>query len=213
MHPVGPPNPVMSGAQRPRCSADSDPIRLNPQSVAYRRRLRSRRMDALARFAQPWLDRAARIGADPRDDEDLRFRKALLVLVCVLVLPISLVWGAIYLAFGVTAGLIAWLYFLVSAAAIAIFSRTRDTEWFLRVELTRHPARPDDLDGVRRRLPAVRCRRPVGHPGPARRARVQRRALRACAGSSPSWRCSSSPGSWARSPAASRPCRAGSRAR
>ena len=93
-------------------------------------------MDALARFAQPWLDRAARIGADPRDDEDLRFRKALLVLVCFLVLPISLVWGAIYLAFGVTAGLIAWLYFLVSAAAIAIFSRTRDTDWFLRVELT-----------------------------------------------------------------------------
>ena len=93
-------------------------------------------MDALARFAQPWLDRAARIGADPRDDEDVRFRKALLVLVCFLVLPISLVWGGIYLAFGVTAGLIAWLYFLVSAAAIAIFSRTRDTDWFLRVELT-----------------------------------------------------------------------------
>ena len=93
-------------------------------------------MDAFARFAQPWLDRAARIGADPRDDEDLRLRKALLVLVCFLVLPISLLWGGIYLAFGVTAGLIAWLYFLVSAAAIAIFSRTRDTDWFLRVELT-----------------------------------------------------------------------------
>ena len=93
-------------------------------------------MDAFVRFAQPWLDRAAKIGADPRDDEDLRSRKALLVLVCFLVLPISLVWGGIYLAFGVTAGLIAWLYFLVSAAAIAIFSRTRDTDWFLRVELT-----------------------------------------------------------------------------
>ena len=100
-----------------------------------RRRLRSRRMDAFARFAQPWLDRAARIGADPRDDEDLRLRKALLVLVCVLILPISLVWGAIYLAFGVTAGLIAWLYLLISVAAIVIFSRTRDTEWLLRVEL------------------------------------------------------------------------------
>jgi adenylate cyclase len=92
-------------------------------------------MNAFARFAQPWLDRAAKIGADPRDDDDRRLRKALLVLVCVLILPISLVWGAIYLAFGVTAGLIAWLYLLVSAGAIAIFSRTRDTEWLVRVEL------------------------------------------------------------------------------
>jgi adenylate cyclase len=92
-------------------------------------------MDAFARFAQPWLDRAARIGADPRDDDELRLRKALLVLVSVLILPISLAWGAIYLALGATAGLIAWLYFIVSAGAIAIFSRTRDTEWLLRVEL------------------------------------------------------------------------------
>ncbi|HET9346402.1 MAG TPA: adenylate/guanylate cyclase domain-containing protein [Candidatus Limnocylindrales bacterium] len=92
-------------------------------------------MDAIARFAQPWLDRAARIGADPGDDDELRLRKALLVLVSVLILPISLAWGAIYLALGATAGLIAWLYFLVSAGAIAIFSRTRDTEWLLRVEL------------------------------------------------------------------------------
>ena len=92
-------------------------------------------MDAFARFTQPWLDRAARIGADPRDDEDLRLRKALLVLVSVLILPISLVWGAIYLAFGVTAGLIAWLYLLISVGAIVIFSRTRDAEWLLRVQL------------------------------------------------------------------------------
>ena len=92
-------------------------------------------MDALARFAQPWLDRAARIGADPRDDDALRLRKGLLVLVSVLVLPISLAWGTIYLALGATAGLLAWLYFVVSAGAIAIFSRTRDTEWLLRVEL------------------------------------------------------------------------------
>jgi adenylate cyclase len=92
-------------------------------------------MDAFARFAHPWLDRAARIGADRRDDDEVRLRKALLVLVSVLVLPISLVWGSIYLAFGVTAGFIAWLYFLVSAGAIAVFSRTRDTDWLLRVEL------------------------------------------------------------------------------
>jgi guanylate cyclase len=92
-------------------------------------------MDALARFAQPWIDRAARIGADPRDDDELRLRKALLVLICILILPISLAWGAIYIALGAMAGLIAWLYLIISVAAIAIFSRTRDTESFLRVEL------------------------------------------------------------------------------
>ena len=64
-----------------------------------------------------------------------RLRKALLVLVCVLILPISLAWGAIYLALGAAAGLIAWLYLVISIAAIVIFSRTRDTEWLLRVEL------------------------------------------------------------------------------
>ena len=92
-------------------------------------------MDAFARLAQPWLDRAARIGADPRDDDEHRLRRALLVFVCVLILPIALLWGAIYLAFGVTAGLIAWLYFLVSVGAIVVFARTRDIEWLLRIEL------------------------------------------------------------------------------
>jgi len=92
-------------------------------------------MDALGRFTQPWLDRAARIGADPRDDDETRLRKALLVLVSVLILPIALVWGAIYLAFGVQAGLIAWLYLIVSVVAIVLFSRTRNAELFLRIEL------------------------------------------------------------------------------
>ncbi len=92
-------------------------------------------MDALARFAQPWIDRAARIGADPRDDDEQRLRKALLVLVCVLILPISFAWGAIYLAFGARAGLIAWMYLIISIGALVIFSRTRDTAWLLKVEL------------------------------------------------------------------------------
>ena len=95
----------------------------------------SPRMDAFVRFAQPWLDRAGRIGADPRDDDELRLRKALLVFISVLILPIALLWGGIYLALGVSAGLIAWLYLAISVVAIAIFSRTRDTEWLLRVEL------------------------------------------------------------------------------
>jgi guanylate cyclase len=92
-------------------------------------------MDAFVRFAEPWLDRAARLGADPRDSDEARLRKALLVAVCVLILPISLVWGAIYLALGAMAGLIAWLYLVISVAALAIYSRTRDVEGLLRVEL------------------------------------------------------------------------------
>jgi guanylate cyclase len=92
-------------------------------------------MDAFVRFAQPWLDRAARIGADPRDSADERLRKALLVAASVLVLPISLLWGGIYLTLGATAGLIAWLYLLVSVGALVNFARTRDTARLLRVEL------------------------------------------------------------------------------
>ena len=92
-------------------------------------------VDASARLAQRWLDRAARIGADPRDSEEVRVRKALLVLVCLLILPIALAWGVIYLALGVWAGLIAGIYFGISLGAIVVFARTRDHEWLLRVEL------------------------------------------------------------------------------
>jgi guanylate cyclase len=92
-------------------------------------------MEAIARFAQPWIDRAAAIGADPRDGEEVRLRKALLVLVSVLILPISLLWGAIYLALGTPSGLVAWLYFLISVGALAVFARTRDFEGLLQVEL------------------------------------------------------------------------------
>jgi adenylate cyclase len=92
-------------------------------------------MHALARFGRPWFDRAARIGADPLDTDEVRSRKALLVFVSIGILPISIAWGAIYLALGAWAGLIAWLYSAISVVAIAIFSRTRETEWLLRVEL------------------------------------------------------------------------------
>ena len=77
----------------------------------------------------------ATIGADPGDSDEVRLRKTLLVLICLLILPISLVLGAIYLALGVWAGLVAWLYTLISLGAIAVFSRTRNVEGLLRVEL------------------------------------------------------------------------------
>jgi len=92
-------------------------------------------MDAIRRLVQRLLDRAATIGADPRDDDERRLRKALLVLLSILILPISLIWGTLFLALGAPAGVIAYVYFAVSATALVIFSRTRDTEWLLRVEL------------------------------------------------------------------------------
>jgi adenylate cyclase len=70
--------------------------------------------------------RVALVGADPNDDEDLRARKALLVLISVLILPVSALWGALYLALGSPVGVVPLVYFGVLLGAIAVFSRTRD---------------------------------------------------------------------------------------
>jgi adenylate cyclase len=77
--------------------------------------------------------RLALVGADPQDDEDLRARKALLVLISVLILPVAALWGALYLAFGSPVGVVPLVYFVVLLGAIAVFSRTRDLPWLLRV--------------------------------------------------------------------------------
>ena len=79
------------------------------------------------------LLRLAQIGADPQDDEDTRASKALLVLISVLILPIALLWSALYLAFGSPVGWVPLVYFAVLLAAIVIFSRTRDFPLFLRI--------------------------------------------------------------------------------
>ncbi len=73
------------------------------------------------------------VGADPHDDEDLRARKALLILISVLILPVAALWGALYLAFGSPVGVVPLVYFGVLLGAIAVFSRTRDFAWLLRV--------------------------------------------------------------------------------
>jgi adenylate cyclase len=72
-------------------------------------------------------------GSDPTDDEDLRARKALLVLISVLILPVAALWGALYLAFGSPVGVVPLVYFAVLLSAIIVFSRTRNFAWFLRV--------------------------------------------------------------------------------
>ena len=81
------------------------------------------------------LARLAEIGADPDDDEETRQRKGLLVLIAALILPISLVWGVLYLALGAQSGLVAFLYFGVSLASIALFARTHRFALLLRIQL------------------------------------------------------------------------------
>jgi adenylate cyclase len=72
------------------------------------------------------------VGADPRDDEELAARKALLVLISLLILPVAALWGALYLAFGSPVGVVPLVYFGVLLGAIVVFSRTRDFSGLLR---------------------------------------------------------------------------------
>src|SRR5256885_12345342 len=79
------------------------------------------------------LARRAQIGADPQDDEDTRASKALLVLISVLILPVSLLWATLYLAFGSPVGWVPLAYFAILLASIVVFARTRHFGTFLRV--------------------------------------------------------------------------------
>src|SRR5262245_1860082 len=81
------------------------------------------------------LQRVGRIGADPADTDEQRLRKALLVGIALLILPISAVWWLLYLSFGAWPGWLAFVYFVVSIASIALFARNRNTEQFLEVQL------------------------------------------------------------------------------
>ncbi|HEV7810118.1 MAG TPA: adenylate/guanylate cyclase domain-containing protein [Candidatus Limnocylindrales bacterium] len=86
-------------------------------------------------LAEALLARAGEVGADPADDEDTRSSKGLLVLISLLILPISVLWGVLYLAFGSPVGFVPLLYFGILAGAIAVFARTRDFSMLLRVNL------------------------------------------------------------------------------
>ena len=79
-----------------------------------------------------WL---ARLGADDRDDEELRQNKALLVVLAVLILPVSVVWGSLYLAFGSPVGVIPFVYFAVSLGSLVFFAHTRRFHLLLVTQL------------------------------------------------------------------------------
>ena len=79
--------------------------------------------------------RLARLGADPEDDEDLRQKKTLLVLLAVLILPVSVVWGTVYLAFGSSVGIVPFIYLAVSIGSLVLFARTRNFRLLLVTQL------------------------------------------------------------------------------
>ena len=86
----------------------------------------------------------------------MRANKSLLVLVSVLILPVSLLWGGLYVGLGAPSGLFAVVYLAISVASIALFARTRDCERPPADPAPRHPHRADDLDGPAGRLPRIR---------------------------------------------------------
>src|SRR5438128_12469626 len=84
------------------------------------------------------LARLAAVGADPGDDEQTRQGKALLVLTSVLILPIDVVWGSLYLIFGSPVGSVPFVYALVLFGAILAFAATRNYAFQLQVSLLYH---------------------------------------------------------------------------
>ena len=82
-----------------------------------------------------WTGALARIGADPRDDEELRQKKALLVRLAVLIAPVSVVWGILYLAFGSWVGIAPLVYCAISVASLVVFARTKNFRFLLLVQL------------------------------------------------------------------------------
>ena len=77
----------------------------------------------------------ARIGADPRDDEELRQKKRLLVLIAVLIAPVSVVWGILYLALGSAVGIAPLVYCAISVASLVVFAQTKSFRFLLFVQL------------------------------------------------------------------------------
>jgi adenylate cyclase len=92
-----------------------------------------------ARAGNGWINRAAgllaRVGVGPEDDAELREKKTLLVLLAVLILPVSVVWGSAYLALGSPVGFLPYIYFAVSIGSLLLFARTRSFRLLLVIQL------------------------------------------------------------------------------
>src|SRR5256885_1784511 len=83
-----------------------------------------------------WLRRLAEVGVLPSDSEELRVRKALLVLSATLMAGLAFVWVATYAALGLwVSAAIPFAYQVASAASIYTFARTRRYRLFRTSQL------------------------------------------------------------------------------
>jgi guanylate cyclase len=74
------------------------------------------------------LSLASRIGAHPRDTDELRLRKTILSAFVISFWPLPILWSFIYLAYGeVVAATIPFAYDVVALASLGVFAATR---WF-----------------------------------------------------------------------------------
>src|SRR5918999_487066 len=81
--------------------------------------------------------RALTLRADPNDDQELRLRKILLLTAAYAILPLAVLWGAIYAAAGAPgAALIPWTYSALSLLSIVVFAVVRTYAWFGLSQLT-----------------------------------------------------------------------------
>ena len=80
-------------------------------------------------------DRLARIGADAGDDDDLRQKKALLVLLAIVIAPVSVLWGILYLSLGSWVGIAPLAYCAISLGSLLVFARTKSFRFLLLVQL------------------------------------------------------------------------------
>ena len=92
-------------------------------------------MTFIRRLLDSSLARLSTVGADPTDSDETRLRKALAVLIAVLILPIAFVWAGLYVTFGSPWGWTAMAYAAVSIGSILVFARTHNFDMLLGTQL------------------------------------------------------------------------------
>jgi guanylate cyclase len=84
-----------------------------------------------------WLREVTeRIGADPRDSQDIRLRKQILLTASFMFIGFGLLWGIVYILLGEPlAGLVPLTYCLLSSISIVVFARLLRYEFFRFTQL------------------------------------------------------------------------------
>lgn len=94
-------------------------------------------MDNLKNITEFWINRLSSNGGLPADDEDIRLRKAVLVLLAAVCTILGLFWGGAYIFLGhPVAGSFPLGYSLVSAFSLIYFFRSKRYKFFCRSQLS-----------------------------------------------------------------------------